>query len=72
MPVLAKYKTLIDEMRAILVDTDIPLFTRYQKTKHMMIDAKVGYHVVIGPWLLLCHPENRNKLGINLDVLWWL
>jgi hypothetical protein len=49
MPVLAKYKTLIDEMRAILVDTDIPLFTRYQKTKHMMIDAKVG----CGHWSLV-------------------
>ena len=64
-PALSKYTPLIAEMRAILVSPDIPLFTRYQKTKQMMLDAKIGYFVVVGPWLLLCHPENRNKLGIN-------
>ncbi len=64
-PVLSKYQTLIAEMRDILVNSDIPLFTRYMRTKQMMLDAKVGYFVVIGPWSLLCHPENRNKLGVN-------
>jgi hypothetical protein len=63
--VLSRYQTLIAEMRDVLVNNDIPLFTRYMKTKQMMVEAKVGYFLVIGPWLLLVHPENRNKLGVN-------
>ncbi len=60
-----KHAAVLKQIREVLKDTEVPLIERYNVTRAMALESKIGYYLVIPPWKLLCHMENRNKLGLN-------
>jgi hypothetical protein len=56
---------LIDRVKDIICDDTKGTITRWTAVKEILLTEKIAYEVELHTSMLLVHPENRAKLGVN-------
>jgi hypothetical protein len=56
---------VLDQVKGIIGDETKGSITRWTAVKELLLAEKIAYEIELHPSMLLVHPENRAKLGVN-------
>ena len=56
---------VINKVKDIICDDTKGTITRWTAVKELLLAEKIAYEVELHSSMLLVHPENRAKLGVN-------